>query len=101
MLIATPDGLRQIELGAGQSAYAGGAAADALAFRRTAGAPLEPVEAIRLREVVGADVTLSVAGEDWRVTVSAAAGEPRRQSCADDRLKTATLHRVEGMVRVA
>ncbi len=62
---------------------------------------LEPVEAIRLREVVGADVTLSVAGEDWRVTVSAAAGEPRRQSCADDRLKTATLHRVDGMVRVA
>ena len=46
--IATPDGLREIELGAGQSAYAGGASGAALAFRRTAAAPLEPVEAIVL-----------------------------------------------------
>ena len=46
--IATPDGLREIELGAGQSAYAGGARGAALAFRRTAAAPLEPVEAIIL-----------------------------------------------------
>jgi hypothetical protein len=47
--IATPDGLRQIELGAGQSAYAAGTAGDSLAFRRTAGAPLESVEATVLR----------------------------------------------------
>jgi hypothetical protein len=46
--IATPDGLREIELGAGQSAYSGGASGAALAFRRTAAAPLEPVEAIVL-----------------------------------------------------
>ena len=58
------------------------------------------VEAIRLVDVVGADVTLLVAGEDWRVTVSAAAGEPRRQSCVDASLKAATLHRVDGMVRM-
>jgi hypothetical protein len=44
--IATPDGLREIELGAGQSAYANGADGAALAFRRSAAAPLESVEAI-------------------------------------------------------
>jgi len=41
--IATPDGRRQIELEAGQSAYAGGPG-DELAFRRGQGAPLEAVE---------------------------------------------------------
>ena len=46
--IATPDGLRQIELDAGQSAYAGGAPGDSLGFRRTAAAPLEQVAAIVL-----------------------------------------------------
>ena len=46
--IATPDGQRQIELGAGQSAYAGGVRGESLAFRRTAGAPLEQVEVIVL-----------------------------------------------------
>ena len=46
--IATPDGLRQIELDAGQSAYAGGAQGEPLAFRRAAGAPLEQVAAIVL-----------------------------------------------------
>lgn len=62
---------------------------------------LEPIEAIRLVAAAGADVTLSVAGEDWRVTVTAAAGGPRRQSCAEDRLKATTVHRVDAMVRVA
>jgi len=46
--IATPDGRRQIELDAGQSAYAGGTHGDSLGFRRTAGAPLEQVAAIVL-----------------------------------------------------
>jgi hypothetical protein len=46
--IATPDGLRQIELEAGQSAYAGGPAGDRLAFRRGQGDPLEAVDPIIL-----------------------------------------------------
>jgi hypothetical protein len=62
---------------------------------------LEPVEAIRVVAVDGGDVTLSVAGEDWRVTVTTGEGEPRRQSCADDTLKATAVHRVDGMVRVA
>ena len=41
--IATPDGMRQLELGAGQSAYAGGDAGAALTFRRAPGEPAEPV----------------------------------------------------------
>ena len=60
-----------------------------------------PVEAIRLVHVDGEHVTLSVAGEEWRVTVAAAAGEPRQQSCADDRVKATVVHRVDAMVRVA
>ena len=46
--IVTPDGLRQIELAAGQSAYAGGPAGGGLAFRRSEGEPVEQVEAIIL-----------------------------------------------------
>jgi hypothetical protein len=46
--IATPDGRRQIELEAGQSAYASGPAGDRLAFRRGQGEPLEPVAPIIL-----------------------------------------------------
>ena len=46
--IATPDGLRQIELEAGESAYAGGPTGAQLAFRRAQGEPVEPVEAIIL-----------------------------------------------------
>jgi hypothetical protein len=46
--IATPDGRRQIELEAGQSAYASGPAGDGLAFRRGQGEPLEAVEPIIL-----------------------------------------------------
>jgi hypothetical protein len=42
--IATPDGRRQIELEAGESAYAGGPGGDGLAFRRGQGEPLEAVE---------------------------------------------------------
>ena len=42
--IATPDGRRQIELEAGESAYAGGPGGDGLAFRRGPGEPLEAVE---------------------------------------------------------
>ncbi|MGZ5398453.1 MAG: sucrase ferredoxin [Nocardioides sp.] len=60
---------------------------------------LEPVAAIRLVDVEGADVTLSVAGEDWRVTVTTVAGEPRRQSCADELRKPTAVHRVDSMVR--
>ena len=45
--IATPDGLRQIELEAGQSAYAGGTTGG-LAFRRGPGEPMEQVETIVL-----------------------------------------------------
>jgi hypothetical protein len=41
--IATPDGRRQIELEAGESAYAGGASGEGLAFRRGQGEPLEAV----------------------------------------------------------
>jgi FecR protein len=44
--LGTADGLRQIELGPGQSAYA--ASGESLAFRRTASAPLESVEALVL-----------------------------------------------------
>lgn len=61
---------------------------------------LEPAAAIRLVDVEGDDVTLSVAGEDWRVTVTTRSGEARRQSCADDTPKAATVHRVESMVRL-
>ena len=39
--IATPDGLRHIELEAGQSAYAGGPTGAQLAFRRAQGEPVE------------------------------------------------------------
>jgi FecR protein len=46
--IATPDGLRHIELEAGQSAYAGGPTGVGLAFRRAQGEPAEQVEAIIL-----------------------------------------------------
>ncbi len=46
--IVTPDGLRHIELEAGQSAYAGGPSGAQLAFRRAQGEPVEPVEAIIL-----------------------------------------------------
>jgi len=45
--IATPDGLRQIELEAGQSAYAGGSSGK-LAFRRGPGERMEQVETIVL-----------------------------------------------------
>lgn len=61
---------------------------------------LAPIDAIDLRAVAGDRVTLGVAGERWQVVVAAAAGEPRRQSCADDRLKASTLHRVESMTRI-
>ena len=44
--VATPDGEREIELEAGQSARAGGP--QALAFRRASGQPLEPVERLTL-----------------------------------------------------
>jgi hypothetical protein len=46
--IATPDGRRQIELAAGQSAYASGPAGGGLAFRRGEGEPLESVAPIIL-----------------------------------------------------
>lgn len=61
---------------------------------------IEPAEAIALVEVEDREVTLAVAGERWRVTVATTAGEPRRQSCADDRLKPTTVHRVEAMGRL-
>ena len=41
--IATPDGLRHIELSAGQSAYAGDGEGQELGFRKAPGQPLEPV----------------------------------------------------------
>ena len=44
--VATPDGLRQSQMIAGQSAQAGGADAMQLAVRRAPGAPLQPVEPV-------------------------------------------------------
>ena len=61
---------------------------------------LEPVASIRLVEVAGGEVTLDVAGEAWRVSVTTTPGEPRRQSCAHDVLKPTTRHVVESMVRI-
>lgn len=69
---------------------------------------LEPVEGISLVASDGASdgdsdhdvVTLSVAGEEWRITVTATAGEPRRQSCAGGILKASTVHRVDAMTRM-
>jgi len=60
---------------------------------------LEPVAAIRLVDLEGDDVTLAVAGDEWRVTVTTVPGQPRRQSCADELLKPTAVHRVESMVR--
>ncbi len=61
---------------------------------------LAPIEAIDLRAVAGDQVTLGVAGEQWQVVVAATAGEPRRQSCADDRLKATTRLRVASLTRL-
>lgn len=61
---------------------------------------LEPLEAIGLVGIDGDDVTVSVAGETWRVTVTATSGSPRRQSCTDDRLKPVTDHHVGATTRL-
>lgn len=61
---------------------------------------LESLAAIGLRGIDGDDVTVSVAGEAWRVTVTATSGSPRRQSCADDRLKPVTDHHVVATTRL-
>ncbi|GAB3776003.1 hypothetical protein FB382_004285 [Nocardioides ginsengisegetis] len=47
----------------------------------------------------GETVSLTVAGREHRLTVASTPGEPRRQSCADLKLKGAPVHTVTGWDR--
>lgn len=86
--IATPDGTRQTQLEAGQSAYAGRDATAQLAIRRTPGGPLEPIEPVIVPAMLPKAEHRAIAAHSGRPPIAAGfapAGDPAAATGAASR----------------